>query len=56
LFAIVETRAGAERPRSAWTHELDASEFPYLARVSARLGGEITENQYLTGLRRILRG
>jgi TetR/AcrR family tetracycline transcriptional repressor len=56
LFAIVETRAGAERPRSTWTHELDESEFPYLARVSARLGAEITEKHYVTGLRRILRG
>ncbi|CQD20163.1 TetR family transcriptional regulator [Mycobacterium lentiflavum] len=54
LFAIVETAAGAERPRSAWTHQLDKSEFPYLTRVSGRMGGEVTEHQYLAGLRRIL--
>ncbi len=55
LFAIVETRAVTDRPRSAWAHDLDAAEFPHLARVSARMGAEITESQYVAGLRRILR-
>ncbi|MFZ0714733.1 TetR/AcrR family transcriptional regulator [Mycobacterium sp.] len=55
LFAIVETRAGTERPRAAWTHELDEAEFPHVARISGQLGAEITEDQYLAGLRRILR-
>jgi AcrR family transcriptional regulator len=55
LFAIVETRAGTDRPRSAWAHDLDAAEFPYLAGVSARTGAEFTESQYVAGLRRILR-
>jgi AcrR family transcriptional regulator len=55
LFTIAETRAGADRPRSTWAHDLDAAEFPYLARVSERMGAEVTEGQYVAGLRRILR-
>jgi len=55
LFSIVETRAGTERPRSSWTHDLDKAEFPHLASISAQFSAEITEGQYLAGLRRILR-
>ncbi|MCV7411464.1 hypothetical protein AWC05_08945 [Mycobacterium florentinum] len=54
LFAIVETEAGADRPRSTWIHLLDKSEFPYLTKVSGRMGADVTEHQYLAGLRRIL--
>jgi AcrR family transcriptional regulator len=56
LFAIVETEAGADRPRSTWIQQLDRSEFPYLTRVSDQMGAEVTEHQYLAGLRRILAG
>ena len=56
LFTIVETRAGSERPRSTWVHDLDEAEFPHLSAVSGRMGAEITEGQYVAGLRRILRG
>lgn len=54
IFAIVESRAGAERPRAALPQDLDVSEFPHLAAVSALFGTEITERQYLRGLRRIV--
>lgn len=56
LFAIVENRAGRDRPRASWTHDLDESEFPHVARVSALFGAGIGEDQYRGGVRRILRG
>ncbi|PQM45395.1 TetR/AcrR family transcriptional regulator C-terminal domain-containing protein [Mycobacterium talmoniae] len=53
IFAIVESRAGADRPRAAWSH-LDVSEFPHLSAVSTLFGTEVTEAQYLRGLCRII--
>jgi AcrR family transcriptional regulator len=54
LFAIVEAEAGADRPRAAWTHDLDVDEFPHLARVSGLFATEVSEKQYVAGLHRIL--
>lgn len=54
IFSIVESRAGAERPRAALFQDLDVSEFPHLAAVSTLFGSEIAERQYLRGLRRIV--
>jgi AcrR family transcriptional regulator len=54
LFAIVETEAGQERPRSSWRNDLDADDLPHLAAVEDLLGAQVTEAQYLAGLRRIL--
>lgn len=55
LFAIVEAEAGEHRPRSSWRKELDADQLPHIAAVGDLLGAEVTEAQYLAGLRRILR-
>jgi Tetracyclin repressor-like, C-terminal domain len=54
MFAIVETQAGADRPRAAWTHDLADSEYPRVARVSELFGADVSERQYLDGLRLIL--
>jgi AcrR family transcriptional regulator len=54
MFAIVEAQAGAERPRAAWTHEFDDGSYPHLAKVAKLFGAEVSEQQYLAGLRRIL--
>lgn len=54
MFTIVEAQAGTGRPRAAWTHDLHASRYPHLARVSELFGAEVSEQQYLGGLRRIL--
>jgi len=54
MFSIVETEAGADRPRAAWTHTLDDSRYPHVARLSQLFGAEVSEQQYLAGLRRIL--
>lgn len=54
MFAIVETQAGADRPRAAWTHELDDGSYPHIARVAKLFGAHVSEQQYLAGLRRIL--
>lgn len=54
LFSIVEAQAGARRPRSSWTDELDVADFPHVARIADRLGADVDETQFLAGLRRIL--
>lgn len=56
MFAVVETDAGADRPRRAWTHDLDDGRFPHVARMSDLFGADVSEQQYLAGLRRILGG
>jgi len=55
MFAVVEAQAGADRPRATWTHDLDDSEYPHVARVSELFGAEVSERQYRAGLHRILR-
>jgi AcrR family transcriptional regulator len=54
MFAVAEAQAGADRPRATWTHDLDGSEYPHVARVSELFGAEVNEQQYLAGLHRIL--
>jgi AcrR family transcriptional regulator len=54
MFAVVEAQAGADRQRATWTHDLDDGDFPHVARVSGLFGAEVSEQQYLAGLHRIL--
>lgn len=55
LFAIVEAQAGDTRPRSSWRTQLDDDDLPHIVEVADLLGAEVTETQYLAGMRRILR-
>jgi AcrR family transcriptional regulator len=55
LFAIAETQGGDRRPRTSWTEDLDPDEIPHVAQIADLLGAEVSETQYLAGLRRILR-
>ncbi|BDB44067.1 MULTISPECIES: TetR/AcrR family transcriptional regulator [Mycobacterium] len=54
MFAVTEAQAGDDRPRSTWTHNLHNGEYPHVSRVSEMFGEEVSEQQYLAGLRRIL--
>lgn len=55
MFTVAEAQAGADRPRATWTQDLGGSEYPHVARLSELFGADVSEQQYLTGLRRILR-
>jgi hypothetical protein len=55
LFAIAESQGGEHRPRASWTEELAPEDLPHIAQIADLLGASVTETQYLTGLRRILR-